>query len=163
MTENIQPAAQDEIEKARKAAEVAAAKLAVLESAEAAKAAEKAAERLDAEREAAARFLADLPGLEPKVKGEKPSAADMATALENGTLGALVADFLARRDALQMVRDYARQCARLLDQDEDRFAEVRYVDPAEELRRWQEAAMAEIQRAKAGVFAADVLSAYEVA
>ncbi|MFE9136197.1 hypothetical protein [Streptomyces sp. NPDC007355] len=151
------------LEKARAAAEKAAQDLAALESAEAEKTAQKAAERLDAEREAAARFLADRLVLESKVKGEKPSAADIATALENGTLGALVADFLARRDALQMLRDHARQCARLLDQDENRFAEVRYVDPAEELRRWQEDAIAEIRHAKAGALAADALSAYQVA
>ncbi|WP_412077559.1 hypothetical protein ACLF6K_24170 [Streptomyces xanthophaeus] len=151
------------LEKARAAAEKAAQDLAALESAEAEKAAQAAAQRLEREKAAAVRFLADLPGLEVKVKGEKPTAAEMATALENGTLGVLVADFLARRDALQVLRDHARQCARLLDQDENRFTDIRYVDPAEELRRWQEVAITEIRRVKADVFAANALSAYEVA
>ncbi|MGW6938795.1 hypothetical protein ACWGF3_07260 [Streptomyces xanthophaeus] len=151
------------LEKARAAAEKAAQDLATLESVESEKAAQAAAQRLEQEKAAAVRFLADLPGLEVKVRGEKPSIADMATALENGTLGALVADFLARRDALQMLRDRAQQCARLLNQDENRFTEIRYVDPAEELRRWQESAVTELRRAKAGVFATDALSAYEVA
>ncbi|GHJ27128.1 hypothetical protein TPA0910_15610 [Streptomyces hygroscopicus subsp. sporocinereus] len=152
----------DALQKARTVAQKAAQELADLETVEAEKAAQRAAQRLEEQKAAAARFLGDLPGLERRVKGEKPSAADMATALEAGTLGALVADFLARRDAVSTLRDHARQCSRLLGEDDSSIAEIRYVDPGEEFRRWNEDAIAELRRTKANSFAADVLSAYGV-
>ncbi|MFD3511294.1 hypothetical protein [Nocardia sp. NPDC058666] len=150
------------LEKARAAAETAAQDLAALEAQEAEKAAQKDAQRLEAKKAAAARFLADRPGLEEKVRGEKPTAAEMGKALEAGTLGAMVAEYLARRDALGILRDRASECAQLLGQDAE-FVNPRYVDPGEELRRWQEAATDELRRAKAGALAAGILSAYEVA
>ncbi|RLL68175.1 hypothetical protein [Streptomyces sp. Z26] len=150
------------LESARKAAEAAAAKLAEVEAEAAEKAAQEAAQRRAAQHEAATRFLADLPGLEASVRGEKPSHAAMATALEAGTLPALVGDYLARRDARQKLRDHARQCARLLDRDDSRITELRWVDPAEELRRWTADALYELRRTKADTLSAAVLSTYEV-
>ncbi|MFE4417694.1 hypothetical protein [Streptomyces sp. NPDC056817] len=149
------------LEKARAAAEKAAQELVALESQEAEKAAEKAAQRLEAVKDQAARFLAARQALESKVKGEKPSAAKMAEALEAGTLGALIAEYLARRDAVNMLRDHARSCARLLGEDDRTIGELRYVDPAEELLRWQADAIAEARRIKANSLAADVLADYE--
>ena len=150
------------VEKARAAAEKAAQALAELEAQEAERAAQEAAQRLEREKEAAVRFLADLPALEAQAKGDTVTPADKAKALADGTLASLVADFLARRDVVSALRDRARIAARLTGPDRE-FAEVRWVDPADELRRWQETAMVHARHAQAGAMTEALLSAYEVA
>jgi hypothetical protein len=152
-----------DIEKARKAAEAAAAKLAEAEAMAAEKAAQEAAERAEQEHALAAKFLEDRQALEAKVKGTKPSADDMAAALEAGTLAALVADYLARRDAVNAIRSHAWHCADVVGEDSRTIAELRYVDPAEELRRWQEDAMVALRRKKAEAISAEALAPYRVA
>ncbi|MFJ7334042.1 hypothetical protein ACIQUU_12425 [Streptomyces sp. NPDC101116] len=152
-----------DLEKARKAAEAAAAKLTEAEAAEAARQAEKAAARVVKEHELAAKFLEDRAELEKRVKGEKPSADELAAALEAGTLTTLVADYLARRDAVNSLRAHAQHCATLIGEDGDSISDLRYVDPVEELRRWQEDAMYALRRKRADAIAAEALAAYEVA
>lgn len=150
------------IEAARAAAVMATEELAALEAEERAKAEADATKRAEAEREAAKRFLADLPALEERAKGERPTDEVKAEALKTGTLAALVADHLARRDAVSSLRDHAVNCARLIGSDRQ-FGEVRYVDPGDELRRWNEDAMTYLRRQTAADLADEILSAYEVA
>jgi hypothetical protein len=151
-----------DLEKARKAAEAAAAKLAEAEAAEAARQAEKAVERAGKEYELAAKFLEDRAELEAKVKGEKPGADELAAALEAGTLTVLVTDYLARRDAINSLRAHAQHCATLVGDDTCNISDLRWVDPVEELRRWQEDAMYALRRKRADAIAAEALAAYEV-
>ncbi|KUL66093.1 hypothetical protein ADL28_04420 [Streptomyces violaceusniger] len=151
----------DALTKAQAAAEAANAKLAALRAEEDARQAEIAAQRLEEQKVNAARFLADLASLEAQVKGSVPSNSEKAAALSAGTLPALVAEYLAGRDALSMLRDHARQCARLLERDERTIAEVRWIDPAEEIKRWQEDAITLLRSEKANALAADILADYE--
>ncbi|MBO1333786.1 hypothetical protein [Streptomyces sp. VRA16 Mangrove soil] len=153
-----------DLEKARKAAEAAAAKLAEAEAAEAEKAAQQAAERLEAEKEAAARFLEDRRDLEEKVRGSNPSAKEKAEAFKAGTLAELVVEYLSRREAVSALRTHAQECARLLGLNpyELGIDELRWVDPNEELRRWQEEAMPLVLRDRADALSAEALAPYEV-
>jgi hypothetical protein len=150
------------IEKARVAAEKAAQELATLEAAEAEKAAQKAVERDAKQRELAGKFIADLPALETRVKGDVVSDEAKAAAFAEGNLPGLVADFLARRAALSTLRDHVRRCCVLLGEDDRTIAEVRHVDPAEELRRWTEAAMDYTARNSGADMADAILAEYEV-
>ncbi|RSO02328.1 hypothetical protein DMH26_14380 [Streptomyces sp. WAC 05379] len=151
------------IDKARADAAKATAKLEELEAKEAALQAEEEAKRQAAEREAAERFLADLPELERKAKGESPDASAKAEAMEAGKLGSLLCEFLSRRDVVSTLRDHADYCARVLGREPLNLAEVRYIDPAEELKRWQEDAVNYARRTKAESLAEFLLKAYEVA
>ncbi|MEU4179312.1 hypothetical protein [Streptomyces sp. NPDC026589] len=154
---------QNSMEKARAAKAAADAKLAELEAAEAHRAAEAEAVKQAERKRQAERFLTDLPELEQRIKGETVTSKRKAEALEAGTLGVLVANFLARRDALQMLRNYAQGCRRLLNQDPYvGIAEVRHVDPGDELRRWNEAAMAYLRDRDAQALAGEALDAYRV-
>ncbi|SCF58255.1 hypothetical protein [Streptomyces sp. Cmuel-A718b] len=154
--------AADTIEEARAAKAAAEARLADLEAAEAQRVKEAAEQRLAERKEVARKFLADLPGLEAHAKGETITPQQKGEALAAGTLGALVANFLARRDVLQRLRDYALGCYRLLDQDPIvGLPEVRHVDPAEEFRRWNEAAMSYLQDRDAQALAEEALSPYQ--
>ncbi|MFJ9429611.1 hypothetical protein ACIRQY_08090 [Streptomyces sp. NPDC101490] len=148
-----------DVEKALKAAEAAAAKLA---EAEAVRQAEKAAERAQKERELAAQFLKDRMEIEKQAKGDKPSADEMATALEAGTLNGLVVEYLARRDAVDTIRAHAHHCATLLGDDTCNVPDLRYVDPLEELRRWQEDAIYALRRRRGDSLVAEALAAYKV-
>jgi undecaprenyl pyrophosphate synthase len=150
-----------DIEKARKAAEAAAAKLAEAEAAEAEKAAQKAAERAEQQLELDAKFLGDWRGLESKIR-KTVTPDEKADALESGSLVLLLADYLARRDAIQSIRSHAQNCAQRLGEDHNSITDVRYVDPVEELRRWQEDALYTLNRRKADFLSAETLAAYEV-
>ncbi|RSO03578.1 hypothetical protein DMH18_37065 [Streptomyces sp. WAC 06783] len=150
------------LEKARKAAEAAATKLVDLEHQEAEKAARKNAERAEKEYQLAVKFLEDRVELEAEVKGIKPSVDEVATAFETGALAAMVAEHLARRDAINSLRAHAQHCATLVGEDVGHIPELRYIDPVEELRRWQDDAMTALRRKRADDVAAEVLAAYEV-
>ncbi|MFJ9160036.1 hypothetical protein ACIRPS_24915 [Streptomyces griseoviridis] len=163
MTDN-RPATQDELEKARKAVERATARVTELEAAEAEKAAQKASKRLEAEKAAAARFLDQRMSIEEKVRGEHPSLEEKAEAFKAGTLAALVVEYLARREAISGLRTHAQQCARLLDINpyELGIEELRWIDPQEELRRWQEDAMPVVFRDRADALTAEALAPFAV-
>ncbi|MGK3943669.1 hypothetical protein ABK046_35245 [Streptomyces caeruleatus] len=154
-----------DVEKARKAAEAAAAKLAEAEAVESARLAEKAAERAQKERELAAQFLEDRHALEEKVRGKYPTVEEKAEAFRAGTLPALVAEYLARRQAISALRVHAQNCAALLEisAHELPIEDIRWIDPQEELRRWHEDAMPVVLRDRAESLAAEALAAYEVA
>ncbi|MEU9625306.1 hypothetical protein AB0D89_00575 [Streptomyces luteogriseus] len=96
-----------DIEKARKAAEAAAAKLAEAEAAEATRQAEKAAERVEAQREKDAEFLAQWEALDAELQevGSK-SAADAV--YEGADPIAAVAHFWVERAKRNAVRSHAR-------------------------------------------------------
>lgn len=102
------------VEKARKAHEAAAAKLAEAEAVEDARQAERDAERAQKEREPAAQFLENRRALEEKLRGKYPTVEEKAEAFKTGTLPALVAEYLARRQAISALRAHAQHCAALL-------------------------------------------------
>ncbi|MFC8998185.1 hypothetical protein ACFT7U_21060 [Streptomyces rochei] len=151
-----------DLEKVRKAAEAAAAKLAEAEAIEAEKAAQKAAERAEQQLELDAKFLADWKDLDAKIR-RTVTPDEKADALESGNLVLLLTDYLARRDAIQSIRSHAQNCAQRLGEDPNSITELRYVDPAEELRRWQEDAIYALKRRQAGAIADEILSRYQVA
>ncbi|OKK02738.1 hypothetical protein AMK26_24450 [Streptomyces sp. CB03234] len=153
------------VEKARKAHEAAAAKLAEAEAVEDARQAERDAERAQKERELAAQFLENRRALEEKLRGKYPTVEEKAEAFKTGTLPALVAEYLARRQAISALRAHAQHCAALLEisAHELPIEDIRWVDPQEELRRWHEDAMPLVLGSRAESLAAEALAAYEVA
>ncbi|MEU1510908.1 hypothetical protein ABZ490_01935 [Streptomyces sp. NPDC005811] len=150
-----------DLEKARKAAEAAVAKLAEAEAVEAGRQAEIAAERAERQRELDVQFLRDWRDLEMKVRGEVVTPDQKADALESGNLVLLLADYMARRDAIQTIRSHAQICAQRVGQEHN-ISELRDVDPLEELRRWQEDAVYALKRRNSGTMAAEILARYEV-
>ncbi|MFJ8182875.1 hypothetical protein [Streptomyces sp. NPDC096105] len=151
-----------DIEKARKAAEAAAAKLAEAEAEEAARQAEIAEQRAERQRELDEKFLREYKDLETKVRGPVITVEQKAAAFEAGTLHALLTDYLARREAIDRIRSRAYTCASRLGRTDilGTIPELRYVDPSEELRRWTEDAVHHLKRQKMDGYVNDALASY---
>ncbi|WP_432098598.1 hypothetical protein [Streptomyces sp. WAC 04229] len=148
------------LDQARKAAEAAASKLAAAEAAEAEKTAEAEAKRADRQRELDHQFLRDWLDVEATVR-MSVTDDEKADAMEAGTLPVLLADYLAGRDASQSIRSHAQNCAVRRGADRVGIADVRDVDPVEELRRWQESALYTLKRRRAEHLAAKALAPYQ--
>ncbi|MDX2804858.1 hypothetical protein [Streptomyces scabiei] len=107
MTDDIRPATQEELEKARKAAERAAAKVAELEAAEATRLDAEAAKRLERTREYDAGFHARWPELAQKANNSEGAPIDYDPKAM-GFLENLIR-FAAGREKRRIVLDHARR------------------------------------------------------
>ncbi|MGV2916370.1 hypothetical protein [Streptomyces alfalfae] len=107
MTNDIRPATQEDLEKARKAAERAAAKVAELEAAEAARLDAVTAKRLERTREYDTDFHARWPELAQKAKDSEGALIDY----DPKTMGFLenLIRFAAAREKRRIVLDHARR------------------------------------------------------
>lgn len=139
MTDDIRPVTQEEIEKARKTAERAAAKVAELEAAEAEKAAQKAAERDGKQNELDTQFLVQWQTIDDALQADgSKSAADLV--YEGGDPVSAIAHVWVTRAKRNAVRAHARSAYYRLhgQHPDDTFArelaerDMRIVDRLEE-------------------------------